>query len=150
MAKAITVTGVKALDRALANLEPKLQKKALRQASRKATKYVQKEVKRLSPKQTGVLQRAYRVRTVAKRGGTRAQRAQIGTAVVTSRAWLKADKFYAPYVELGTRQKTSRRHLRKGLFESERVVFAVFRGELYSATKVIAREEAAKSRNARS
>ena len=65
--QAIIVTGVKELDRALRNLEPKMQKKAIKKATRVAAKKVLAKTRSLTPKETGAMAKAFGVRAITRK-----------------------------------------------------------------------------------
>lgn len=64
---ALLLTGVKELDKALRQLEPKMQKKAIKKATRVAAKKVLANTRSLTPKDTGAMSRSFSVRSVTRR-----------------------------------------------------------------------------------
>lgn len=63
---AMIVTGVRELDRKLAGLEPKLQRKPIKKATRAAAKKVQGRSRALTPAETGAMAAAMSVRAVSR------------------------------------------------------------------------------------
>lgn len=93
----VTITGVKEIDRALAQLPPKVAKKVIRQAIRQALKPVAQRAKLLAPRgETGQLKRAIKVRAMPRRRG------RIGLEVRVGEGDFKGETFYAAFVEYGT------------------------------------------------
>lgn len=146
---AIALTGIKAIDKGLAELEATLQRKALRTALREAAKLVTYESKQRVPVQTGVLEKSIKSRSVAKRGGTRAQRRAMGVATVTSEGWFTGPAFYGGMVELGTKYQTPKRYLTKALWDNKYQVQKYFLRVLAQETKKYAKEVTRDSDRAR-
>lgn len=63
----VIITGIKAIDKKLKLLAPKVQKKVVRQAMRKGLKIVQAEVKAQVPVDTGTAKKAVKVRATRRR-----------------------------------------------------------------------------------
>ena len=53
MAKGITITGVKAIDKKLAKLEPKVQRRVVRKSMRKSMKDIQNDIRRVARPRIG-------------------------------------------------------------------------------------------------
>jgi HK97 gp10 family phage protein len=66
MAGSIVVTGVKEIDRALKELEPKIQRKVLRQAMRSGMKLVMQDALMRVPVLTGLLKRNIKLRAMKR------------------------------------------------------------------------------------
>jgi HK97 gp10 family phage protein len=96
----VIVTGDKELDRLLAALTPKLQKKISKDATKKAAKdIVLPEAKSRVPEDTGDLADSLVVRVV-KRSRTR-----IGHMVTTKDGFYEGDQFYGAFIEFGTKER---------------------------------------------
>ena len=67
MPQGIIVTGIQAIDRKLRRLEPKVQKKVLRQSMRSGLKLVQEEMKVQVPVDSGLTQKNIKVRALKRR-----------------------------------------------------------------------------------
>ena len=67
MKQAIIVTGIKEIDRKLKTLEPRIQKKVVRQGIRKGMKIIASEVKANAPVKYGITKANVKTRAVKKR-----------------------------------------------------------------------------------
>lgn len=133
-------TGFEELDRKLAGLEPKVQKKYGRTALNNAVKIVEAKFKELVPVDTGAMRDAVVRRTPkGKRGQMR--RALMITRDSLARVIKKQTKskekitigdndFYPAYVELGTQDREGKRPLRDALYGNEGPIRAEFVKEL--------------------
>lgn len=93
----VKITGDKAIDKALRNLEAKVVKKVLRSAMRKAMKFVKKQVEAEAPVgETGVLSGSVRI-AAAKRS-----RKYIGIDVSIGIGFFIGKTYYAGFIEFGT------------------------------------------------
>lgn len=119
--KSVIVTGDKALDRKLASLEPRVQKKVGRKGLRAAGKLIQKHAKsNLSRNQnvdTGELRRGIRVRA-AKRS-----RKRIGVEIMTTERregrTVEGKRFGGAQLETGTKHVQAKPFLRPAAYERE-------------------------------
>lgn len=80
----LTLTGDRQLDRALRNLEPKLQKKHIKKATRAAAKKVLAHTRSLTPKDSGAMAKSFSVRATRRKikkktGQIRASTSKDGT-----------------------------------------------------------------------
>lgn len=96
MAKPVAITGVKAIDRRLRRLEPKVQRKYVRAAMRRAMKPVKAQVEIEAPRETGFLSQQVKIRARKGRRGTLGINVQIGEND------FQGDTYYAAFQELGT------------------------------------------------
>jgi HK97 gp10 family phage protein len=80
----LTIAGVDALRRAFKELEPRLARKVIRQAERRAAKLFAAEIKAHAPKDTGLLQRTVKVRT--SKGPRSSKRGNVSIAVLVGQA----------------------------------------------------------------
>lgn len=114
MVKGAVVTGHKEVDAALAGLEPKIQRKAIRGALRKGTKEIVRLAKAnliLSPSiQTRALYKSLAVRS-AKRS-----RSYIGMRIDTK------ESYYAGFVEFGTQNMPAEPFLRPAGYGSKSTI----------------------------
>ncbi len=106
MAK-IVITGIKEIDRAFKQLEPKLARKVIRQSIRAALKPVASEVKADSPVATGLLRSAIKVRA-----GKRA-RNSISLVVIIGEGDFKGETFYGAFQEYGTSRQPGKHYMRR-------------------------------------
>ncbi len=101
----VVITGIQDIDRKLKTLEPRLQKKVLRQSMRAGMKIIQSEMMAQAPVDTGLMRSKVEVRALKSKGRHKiAIEARIGAdekfVVIT-----KSGKryFYPAAVEYGTR-----------------------------------------------
>ncbi len=106
------ITGIKQIDRAFRQLEPKLARKVIRQALRKSLKPVADEVKADSPVETGLLRSAIKVRA-----GKRA-RGSISLVVIMGEGDFKGETFYGAFQEYGTSRMPGKNFMRRA-FDSK-------------------------------
>jgi HK97 gp10 family phage protein len=100
MGRDFVITGVKALDRKLKALEPKVAKKVIRQALRKAAKPVQARTRALAPVgETGQVKRAVKIRA-----STRTRKKVIRLRVLIGKGDFVGQQFYGAFAEYGTKQ----------------------------------------------
>jgi HK97 gp10 family phage protein len=121
MAKNSIVTGVKEIDRKLASLEPKIQKKLVRSAVRKAGKLIQKKAKDHleDNEQSGQTKRGIKVRAMKR------SRGKIGITVGTterSRGKTGSSVFGGAQLEFGTKHMRADPFLRPAGYGSEKEV----------------------------
>lgn len=123
----LMLTGDKALDKKLRELPTKLQKKAIRTATREAAKRVLEEAKRLVPVDEGLLEKSLVVRA-ATRGARdrRLGRGVFGHTVTTREGLFQGETFYGGFVEFGTKKWEGDAFLVPALFGTEREVRGVF------------------------
>ena len=110
MSKNVTITGVAELDKKLAGMTEKLQKSALRKATRSSAKYVAADAKRLAPVgETGKLEKSIKVKA---RKRSRKNRYSVGHSIVgggldggqyTKKGRRFTLPFYAKFLELGAK-----------------------------------------------
>jgi len=141
----VIVTGDKSLDRALATLEPKLQEKGIRKATRAAAKNVLDDVRRRVPKgKTLALQKSLKVRTARRGNGKRFPRHVMGHAVSTREGLFAGRTFYGGFLEFGTKPRKTKSGANRGIVEEVKFL----RGSFYdnrTATKEIFRRELKKA-----
>lgn len=92
----VTISGDKALLKALGNLPKIVAKKALRQAMRPAMKIVQDSAKKNAPVDTGLTRKSIKVRAMKR------STKFIGIDVLIGEGDYKGKTFYASFVEYGT------------------------------------------------
>jgi HK97 gp10 family phage protein len=111
----VIVTGDEALDKLLAGLPAKLQKKLSRQATRKAAKdIVLPEAKARVPEDTGDLADSLKVQAIKR------SRSKIGHMVATKDGFYKGDQFYGGLVEFGTKERQHKfAFLRPAIYDNE-------------------------------
>ena len=99
----VIVTGDEALDKLLATLTPKLQKKLIRQATRKSAKnIVLPEARNRVPVDTGDLEESLTVKAIKR------SRNKIGSMVATKDGFFSGDQFYGGMIEFGTKERTQK------------------------------------------
>ena len=106
MAFSIKLTGDKAVDKWLAEFEPKLRKKVLNQSARKGMKIVQAAAKAKAPVgETGALKSSIKVRA------TKRSRKSFGIDVRITRPTDEKAAWYGPSVEFGDKDQDGRNFL---------------------------------------
>lgn len=93
----VIVTGIPEIDRKLKTLVPRLQKKVIRQAMRKAMALVTEEARARVPVDTGELRKAIKTRAAKRR-----RRGEIGVDTRVGEGDFKGETFYGGMVEFGT------------------------------------------------
>lgn len=107
------VTGLKEIDRALRELEPKIGKKVIRQAMRKSMKPVKTAVEQNAPVgETGLLAASVKIRAAKK------SRKSFGIDVTIGEKDWVGKTWYAAAVEYGTSRMEGRGFMRKAFDES--------------------------------
>ena len=139
MSASIIMTGDKEVDRLLATLEPKLQKKAIRKGTREGAKVVLERARSLVPVDTGTLLDTMTVRSAVGTGRGRLRRGTIGH-MVTHRETGAEDPFYAHFVEFGTRVWQGDRYIRPALYDSAKQVVGASRKAIREGVEEIARK----------
>lgn len=89
--KSITVFGIKEIDKALASIEPKLQRKVIRKAMRSGMKDIQADIVSRFPKDTGETAKTIKVR---------AGKGKRGEIVIDVKS--QDDNFIPKFLEFGT------------------------------------------------
>lgn len=135
----VFMTGSTELDKALADLEPKVQRKYGKQALNEAIKIVEADYKERVPVDTGAMRDAIMRRT------PRGKRGQMRRALTITRASLAKQMakqqdvdidqlvfrgFYPAFIELGTSEKSPKRPMRDALYGNASPIQFVFRLEL--------------------
>lgn len=109
MSQPVVLTGDKEVDKKLAALGPKLQKKLSRQATRKAAKdIVLPAAQAAVPVDTGELEDSLKVRAVTRKRGL------LGHMVVAGDGFYIGDQYYGGFIEFGTKERATRTGLRRG------------------------------------
>lgn len=121
MSQLVTITGDSELDAALGQLMPTLQKKVIRQTTRKLAKIVADDAKQNAPSVSGTLARNIKVKSLPR------SRSSQGHGIVALIPGGEA--FYALFLEFGTKE---RRHKSgKGTGKIEKGHHAFLRPALY-------------------
>lgn len=121
---AVIITGVEEIDRKLSRFEQSVQKKAIRKATREASKVILEEAKTLVPVDTGALRKSLRVRSLKR------SRVKQGHQVQTGEGFFKGETFYGGFVEYGTKRMAAREYLRRAMNSKEAETIQKFRTEL--------------------
>jgi HK97 gp10 family phage protein len=108
MAVRVVLIGVKELDRLLKGLEPRVARKVIRQAMRRALRPVMAAVQRNAPVDTGTLKAAIKLRAARAR-----KRGQIILEVRIGEGDFKGKQFYAAMVEYGTSKQPAQGFMRR-------------------------------------
>jgi HK97 gp10 family phage protein len=107
----ITMLGDKELEKALAAIDEKMQKKLMQNALREGAKIIAEEAKVRAPKRTGMLKRSIKVRALhQKKRGTLGVQVQTGTRRelgISEQAY----GYYPAALEYGWRMKRSGEHV---------------------------------------
>lgn len=124
MAGGVIVTGDKALDRLLAGLDGKLQKKLSRQATRKSAKdIVLPDAKARVPEDSSDLADSLVVRSIKR------SRGKIGHMVTTKDGLYEGDQFYGGFLEFGTKERQHKSGKQVGAIQPHK--FAFLRPAIY-------------------
>ena len=138
MAERVSLTGDKALDAALAELEPKMQKKILRKATRESAKLAMANIARRAPVKTGRLRDSFKVRS---RKRSRKNKHSVGVSIIAPEPGGDIP-YYAVMIEYGTKNRfhksgkfvgkmrEDRPFIRPGLYESGPEVKAKYHEEI--------------------
>ena len=121
----ISMLGDKVLARKLKSLAPKLQKKIVRNAMRKAIKPVAAQAKANAPVLSGTLQLSLRV--AARKFKSRTK---FGIQVATDK--LGGDIYYAAFNELGTKKQPARPFMRPALHGNRERSTGILKREIAS------------------
>lgn len=113
MYMSVKIEGAKELEKKLLSFEPKLGRKIVRQALRKAAKPILAKAKSLVPVRTGALKKSLRIRALKKR------KHRYGVMVATSEGWFVGMEFYGAFVEFGTDKITAQPFVRPA-FDAEK------------------------------
>lgn len=124
----VVMTGLRELDRNLARLSDKMQKKLVRSAVRKAAKPVLDRAKELVPTDTGDLRRSLKIRALKRSR----RRSTIGVQVVTGVDFFKGEQYYGGMIEFGTSKMNAKPFLRPAADQSKGKARLIFRQELRS------------------
>lgn len=131
MKGAVIATGYRELDRKLASLEPKIQKKVGRKVLRDAVKaIVLPKAKAGAPIDTGQLEKSLTVRAMK-----RSRKARIGFEVTTGGKNRKGEYFYGWFHEFGTKHMKSDPFLRPAGYSSEGEIRDVLAGGIRTELK---------------
>lgn len=98
-AKTVVITGIGSIDRKLKRLEPRVQKKVVRQSMRKGLKVVQAEVKVQVPVRTGLTKSAVAVRAnKSRKRGTISLAVRISAKKPGLVKYAKGRRFFTPAI----------------------------------------------------
>jgi HK97 gp10 family phage protein len=109
-----TLTGVKEIQRAYRELPKRFANKVIRQAIRKALKPMAARVKELTPRKTGALAAATKVRARPKR-----KRGQIALDVMQGEGSFKGNTFYGGFQNFGTKKMTGKHFFERAFDETK-------------------------------
>lgn len=105
------VIGVPELDKALVQLEKRVQNQLIRRATREVARHLWRVVIARVPVDTGLLARSLRVRTLGRVRGGR-YKGMRGHQVQTSKGFYKGEDYYGSFIEFGTAKMVARPFLR--------------------------------------
>ena len=131
------LTGVKELDNALRQFEPKLVKKIARKVVRKAAKPVQESAQRRVRVKTGRLKRSIKVRALKR---SRKNKHRVGVRVITGEGFFQGSTFYGGFIEYGTKNMRKKPFMRPAMDENHETVRRVFQSEIAALIPQVARE----------
>jgi len=124
----VIVTGDKALDKTMATMEAKVQKKVARHAMRVAAKsIILPAAKRRVPVLSGALKRSLKVKAMKR------SRSRIGVAVEAGDGFFKGEQYYSGMVEFGWKSAPAHPFLRPAGYESEPQVQALIVADIRKA-----------------
>lgn len=118
--KTVVITGVKALDRRLKNIDAKLGKKFVRQGVRRALKPVQLAAKQFAPDDTGALERSIKIRALKR------SRRRFGARVSSDGSRIEG-QYYGGFQEWGTRYVTGQLFMHNAARVKRRQAANIFR-----------------------
>ncbi len=96
MPGAVVVTGIKAIDRKLKRLEPKVQRKVFRQSMRAGMKVMQAEVQSQVPVDTGLTKKNVKVRALKRKRNRIAMEVRVAAAPGLITHWASGEPFFYP------------------------------------------------------
>ena len=120
----IKIEGAKELENKLKGFEPKIGRKVIRQALRKAAKVILIAAKANVPVVTGDLKKSLKVRALKKK------RHRYGVMVAISAGWFKGKTFYGAFVEFGTSRMPAKPFMRPAYDSEKDKAGMVLRSEL--------------------
>jgi HK97 gp10 family phage protein len=123
------LTGDKETNRKLATLIPRIQKRVLRQASRKALRPVAAAAKRNAPKDTGRLSRSLKIRAIKR------SRRFFGSRITTTN---KA----GPAQEYGTKDVDETEFMQRAARQKKRSALTIYKAEAGKGIEAEARKNA--------
>lgn len=97
----VVVLGAKEVQHVFEQLEPKLQRKALRTVFRRLGNIAKDEAIRGAPRRTGALARSIKVRSIKR------SRARVGVTVLSS--FKGGNQYYGTFLEFGTKDRRTKR-----------------------------------------
>jgi HK97 gp10 family phage protein len=130
-----TITGVKEIRRAYRELPKRLANKVIRGAIRKALKPVAARVKQLTPRDTGTLAAATKVRARAKR-----KRGVIALDVIQGEGSFKGATFYGGFQNFGTKKLEGKHYVERAFDETKDAATAQVSSEISAGIVREARE----------
>lgn len=123
----IEYTGIKQLDKKLADMPDLMRRKPMRRGTREVAKFTLRQAKREAPHDEGDLERSLKVKS-AKR--SRKLKGLVGATVETSEGMFQGDQFYGGMVEFGTDNRKTKSGANRGKIEKD--AFAFLRPSLYA------------------
>jgi HK97 gp10 family phage protein len=138
-----SLTGLKELDRELAQLESKVQRKMAARATRDTTKFILADAKAHSPVDEGDLVRSLKVRAATLSRGRRLPRDMVGHQVISDKKRFPR-AYYASFVFLGSKFQEGQDTLRESLYANSNTAIQLFRKHMASGIREISRESKAK------
>ncbi len=96
MPPTVVVTGIKEIDRKLKRLEPKVQKKVLRQSMRAGLKIVQTEMKSQAPVDRGITRKSVKVRALKRSRKRIGMEVRVGANPDLIAHWASGEPFFYP------------------------------------------------------
>ena len=127
------IEGVRKLERKLLKLEPKIGKKVVRQAVRKAAKPILAAAKSNVPVESGELKRNLKIKALKRK------KHRFGVMIGTGLKWFTGDQFYAAFVEFGTGTRPARPYLRPAFDTKRQSSEQILKTELKNGIKAAAK-----------
>jgi len=131
----MTITGAKELERKLLGMEPKLGRKVVRQALRKAAKPILARAKALVPVVSGALKKSLKIRALKRK------KHRYGVMVATSEGWFKGDEFYGAFVEFGTSKMPPHPFMRPAFDAEKKNAEQIIAAELRKGIEQVGKEK---------
>jgi HK97 gp10 family phage protein len=119
----IDALGVPELQKKLAEMPTKMQKKTLRKAMKSAGQVVLGETISRAPVNTGQLVASLALKAMARKF-------KVGVRIQTDEGWYQGDSFYGAFVELGTSKMSAKPFMRPALSDSKTQCLQIVRNEL--------------------
>lgn len=120
----IKIEGAKELEKTLLGLEPKLGKKIIRQAMKKAAKPIHAAARQMAPVVTGALRKSIKIRVMKRK------KHRYGVVIGTAAKWFTGETFYGAFAEFGTKKQPAKPFLRPAFDAYHKDALKIFISEI--------------------